>query len=111
MAALKHLAVRLDRSYQVRMRPYSLDLRRKVVEVVLRGMPKAEAARTFGIGHCSVCSFSEPDNSLNASIVNLGREQPPCSCDSSCAPLPDRSPRRCKNPPMAPPDQPIAATA
>jgi transposase len=51
---LKHLAVRLDRSHHVRMRAYSLDLRRKVVEAVLRGMPKAEAARTFGIGISTV---------------------------------------------------------
>jgi transposase len=33
---------------------YSLDLRRKVVEAVLRGMPKAEAARSFGIGISTV---------------------------------------------------------
>jgi transposase len=32
------------------MRAYSLDLRRKVVETVIRGMPKAAAARNFGIG-------------------------------------------------------------
>jgi transposase len=36
------------------MRAYSLDLRHKVVEAVLRGMPKAEAARTFGIGISTV---------------------------------------------------------
>ena len=51
---LKHLAVRVDRSHHVRMRAYSLDLRRKVVEAVLRGMPRAEAARTFGIGISAV---------------------------------------------------------
>jgi transposase len=32
------------------MRAYSLGLRRKTVEGIERGMPKAEAARTFGIG-------------------------------------------------------------
>jgi transposase len=32
------------------MRAYSLGLRRKIVEGIERGMPKAEAARTFGIG-------------------------------------------------------------
>src|SRR3712207_1493823 len=36
------------------MRAYSLDLRHKVVEAILRGMPKAEAARTFGIGISTV---------------------------------------------------------
>ena len=51
---LEHLAVRLDRSHHVRMRAYSLDLRHKVVEAVLRGMPKAEAARSFGIGISTV---------------------------------------------------------
>jgi transposase len=51
---IKHLAVSLDRSHHVRMRAYSLDLRRKVVEAVLRGMPKAETARTFGIGISTV---------------------------------------------------------
>jgi transposase len=51
---LKHLAVSLDRSHHVRMRAYSLDLRRKVVEAILRGMPKAEAARSFGIGLSTV---------------------------------------------------------
>ena len=51
---LKHLAVSLDRSHHVRTRAYSLDLKRKVVEAVLRGMPRAEAARTFGIGISTV---------------------------------------------------------
>jgi transposase len=32
------------------MRAYSSDLRHKVVEAVLRGMPKVEVARSFGIG-------------------------------------------------------------
>src|SRR5919199_593126 len=36
------------------MRAYSLDLRRKVVEAVIRGMPKAAAARNFGIGISTV---------------------------------------------------------
>ncbi len=51
---LKHLAVRLDRSHHVRMRAYSLDLRRKVVGAVLRGIPKAETVRSFGIGISTV---------------------------------------------------------
>ena len=36
------------------MRAYSVDLRRKVVEAVLGGMPKAQAARIFGIGISTV---------------------------------------------------------
>ena len=36
------------------MRAYSLDLRSKIVEAVKRGAPKAEAARTFGVGISSV---------------------------------------------------------
>jgi transposase len=36
------------------MRAYSLDLRSKIVEAVKRGVPKAEAARTFGVGISSV---------------------------------------------------------
>src|SRR5829696_6965830 len=32
------------------MRAYSEDLRRKIVDAIGRGMPKAEAAGTFGIG-------------------------------------------------------------
>ena len=36
------------------MNAYSEDLRRKIVEAVERGMPKAEAARVFGVGISSV---------------------------------------------------------
>ena len=36
------------------MKAYSEDLRKKVVNAVQRGMPKAEAARTFGVGISSV---------------------------------------------------------
>jgi transposase len=36
------------------MNPYSEDLRKKIVEAVERGMPKIEAARTFGVGISSV---------------------------------------------------------
>jgi transposase len=32
------------------MKAYSEDLRRKIVDAIGRGMPKAEAAPTFGIG-------------------------------------------------------------
>ena len=44
----------MDRSHHVRMKAYSLDLRRKVVEAVLRGMPNVEVARSFGIGISTV---------------------------------------------------------
>jgi transposase len=32
------------------MKAYSEDLRMKIVEAVERGMPKSEAARSFGVG-------------------------------------------------------------
>lgn len=36
------------------MNAYSKDLRKKIVEAVERGMPKTDAARTFGVGISSV---------------------------------------------------------
>jgi transposase len=36
------------------MNPYSEDLRKKIVKAVERGMPKIQAARTFGAGISSV---------------------------------------------------------
>ena len=36
------------------MKPYSEDLRKKIVSAVERGMPKTEAARTFGVSLSSV---------------------------------------------------------
>ncbi len=36
------------------MNAYSEDLRKKIVEAVERGMPKVEAAETFGVGISSV---------------------------------------------------------
>ena len=48
----------MQRSWAVRhherMNAYSEDLRKKIVEAVERGMPKIEAARTFGVGISSV---------------------------------------------------------
>ena len=32
------------------MKAYSIDLRQKIVDALGRGMPKAQAARTFGVG-------------------------------------------------------------
>src|SRR5919107_367849 len=40
------------------MRPYSEDLRKKIVSAVERGMPKTQAARTFGVGLSSVKRYS-----------------------------------------------------
>ena len=36
------------------MRPYSLDLREKIVESVKKGVPKAETARRFGVDRATV---------------------------------------------------------
>jgi transposase len=36
------------------MKAYSEDLRRKIVDAIERGMPKAQAARTFGVGISTV---------------------------------------------------------
>ena len=36
------------------MKAYSKDLRQKIVDAIERGMPKAEAARTFGVGISTV---------------------------------------------------------
>ena len=47
---LKRFGIRLGCSNHLRMRAYSLDSKSKVVEPVIRGMPKAEPARSFGIG-------------------------------------------------------------
>jgi len=42
------------------MKAYSVDLREKIVDAVLgRGMPKEEAARTFGVGLSSVKRYVE----------------------------------------------------
>ncbi len=40
------------------MKAYSEDLRRKIVDAVERGMPKAEAARTFGVGISTVKRYA-----------------------------------------------------
>ncbi len=36
------------------MKEYSKDLREKIVDAIGRGMPKAQAARTFGVGISTV---------------------------------------------------------
>lgn len=40
------------------MKAYSEDLRKKIVDAIQRGMPKAEAARTFGVGISTVKRYA-----------------------------------------------------
>ena len=40
------------------MKAYSKDLRRKIVDAIERGMPKAEAARTFRVGISTVKRYA-----------------------------------------------------
>ena len=40
------------------MKGYSKDLREKIVDAIGRGMPKAQAARTFGIGISTVKRYA-----------------------------------------------------
>ena len=40
------------------MKAYSEDLRRKIVDAMERGMPKAEASRTFGVGISTVKRYA-----------------------------------------------------
>ncbi len=40
------------------MKAYSKDLREKIVDAIQRGMPKAQAARTFGVGISTVKRYA-----------------------------------------------------
>ena len=40
------------------MKAYTKDLRRKIVEAIERGMSKAQAARTFGVGISTVKRYA-----------------------------------------------------
>lgn len=40
------------------MKAYSEDLRRKIVDAIKRGMPKAQAARSFGVGISTVKRYA-----------------------------------------------------
>jgi transposase len=40
------------------MKAYSKDLRRKIVDALRRGMPKVQAARTFGVGISTVKRYA-----------------------------------------------------
>ena len=40
------------------MKAYSVDLRRKIIDAIERGVPKAHAARTFGVGISTVKRYA-----------------------------------------------------
>ena len=40
------------------MKAYSIDFRQKIVDAIERGMPKVEAARTFGVGISTVKRYA-----------------------------------------------------
>jgi transposase len=40
------------------MKAYSEDLRKKILQAVDRGMPKSEAAKTFGVSRSSVKRYA-----------------------------------------------------
>jgi transposase len=42
------------------MKAYSEELRRKIVDAIERGMPKAQAARTFGVGISTLKRYATP---------------------------------------------------
>jgi transposase len=48
----------LSRGHHWCMKAYSEDLRKKILEAVDRGMPKSEAARTFGVSRTSVKRYA-----------------------------------------------------
>ena len=41
------------------MNPYSVDLRKKIVEALRRGTTKSEAARSFGVSRSSVKRYAK----------------------------------------------------
>jgi transposase len=48
----------LNRMHHWRMKAYSEDLRKKILDAVDRGMPKSEAARVFGVSRSSVKRYA-----------------------------------------------------
>ena len=46
------------RAIMLAMKPYSEDLRKKIVAAVERGLPKTEAAKTFGVSLSSVKRYA-----------------------------------------------------
>jgi transposase len=69
------------------MRPYSLDLRGKIVESVKKGVPKAETARRFGVDRATVkryCNQLDERGTLEprkapGRVPNSTRRQGSCS--------------------------------
>jgi transposase len=57
------------------MRAYSVDLRRKIVNAVRRGLTKAEVARTFGLSRSSVKRYVKMD----VEFGSLAPSKPPGS--------------------------------
>jgi transposase len=55
------------------MKPYSEDLRTKIVEALHRGMNKSEAARTFGVSLSSVKRYAK----MAANGESLAPKKPP----------------------------------
>ena len=48
----------MSRGHHWCMKAYSEDLRKKILQAVDRGMPKSEAARTFGVSRSSVKRYA-----------------------------------------------------
>jgi transposase len=55
------------------MKPYSEDLRSKIVHALHRGMNKCEAARTFGVSRSSVKRYAK----LDTNSLSLAPRKPP----------------------------------
>src|SRR5215211_5733186 len=55
---LKQFAIILGWQHHTRMKAYSMDLRRKVVDAVFSGRPKAQVARSFGVGISTVKRYA-----------------------------------------------------
>ena len=51
--------MKLDDRHHLKMKAYSVYLREKIVAAVRRGMSKAQAARTFGVGATSVKRYAK----------------------------------------------------
>ena len=54
------------------MRTHSVDLRKKIVDAIRRGRPKAEVARIFGVGISSVKRYTkvaEEEGALDPKLV------------------------------------------
>src|SRR3569833_1928392 len=50
------------------MKPYSLDLREKIVEAVKKGVPKAETARRFGVDRATVKRYCKQLDELGTLV-------------------------------------------